>query len=107
MVLPAPVAADYLSELEAEAESSAHVLDEDRVDIAPALGAALGKPGPVADGRREFERTLKAEKPNIYTFYSRLSEPHKAQVVDYHMASSGKVLKTVNLILDLYFQKKK
>ena len=106
MVSSAPVAADYLSELEAEAESSAGVLNEDTVNSVPSRGGAIGSPRPVAGGRKGFERALKAEKPNVYTFYSRLSESHKAQVVDYHTTSSGKMSKTVNLILDLYFQKK-
>ena len=99
-------AADYLSELEAEAESSAGVLDEDKADPVPARGGAIGSPRPAVNGRKGFERALKAERPNVYTFYSRLSESHKAQVVDYHTTSSGKMPKTVNLILDLYFQKK-
>lgn len=106
IVSSAPVAADYLSELEAEAESSADVLDADTAGSVPARGGAIGSPRPVEGGRKGFEHALKVERPNVYTFYSRLSEPHKAQIVDYHMTSSGKILKTVNLILDLYFQKK-
>ncbi len=99
-------AADYLSELEAEAESSASVLDEDVADPVPARGGAIGNPRPVASGRKGFERALKAERPNVYTFYDRLQKSDKAQVVEYHTTSSGKMSKTVNLILDLYFQKK-
>jgi len=106
MVSSAPAAADYLSELEAEAESSAGVLDEDTADSVPARGGAIGSPRAAVSERKGFERALKAERPNVYTFYSRLSESHKAQVVDYHTVSSEKMSKTVNLILDLYFQKK-
>ncbi len=104
IVSSAPVAADYLSELEAEAESSADVLDEDTVGSVPARGGAIGSSR--EGGRKGFEHALKVERPNVYTFYSRLPEPDKAQVVAYHATSSGKISKTVNLILDLYFQKK-
>ncbi len=106
MVSSAPVVADYLSELEAEAESSADVLDEDTADSVSTRGGAIGSPRPAVDGRKGFEHTLKTERPNVYTFYSRLPTPDKAQVVVYHATSSGKISKTVNLILDLYFQKK-
>ncbi len=106
MASSAPVAADYLSEIEAEAASSAAIPDEDMAGSVSARGGAIGGSRPVTDERKGFERALKAERPNVYTFYSRLPEPHKAQVVDYHMTSSGKLSKTVNLIFDLYFQKK-
>lgn len=106
VVSTSSAAADYLSELEAEAESSAGVLDKDTADSVPARGGAIGSPRSAANGHKGFERALKAERPNVYTFYSRLSASDKAQVVDYHAMASGRMPKTVNLILDLYFQKK-
>ncbi len=102
-----PVAADYLSDLEAEAEASAAVPSADSAGSVPQRSGAIGSSRSAeADGRRVFERALKAERPNTYTFYSRLPEQYKVQVADYYAASGEKMAKTVNLILDLYFQKK-
>ncbi|HEB92402.1 MAG TPA: hypothetical protein ENI94_02850 [Gammaproteobacteria bacterium] len=104
MVLSAPVAADYLSDIEAEAESSGRVPAEGSIS---AHGGTIGGSKLVeTSGRKRFERALKVERPHIYTFYDRLPEQNKAQVADYYATSSGKISKTVNLILDLYFQKK-
>ncbi len=73
----------------------------------PARSGAIGSSRSIeVSGRKAFERALKAERPNVYTFYDRLPEEHKVQVVDYYAASEEKMSKTVNRILDLYFQKK-
>ncbi|HEC15797.1 MAG TPA: hypothetical protein ENI99_04375 [Sedimenticola sp.] len=106
LVMASPVSADYLSELESEAESSAGVPSEGVAGSLPSRGGAIGSSRSVEGGRKSFERALKAERPHVYTFYSRLPETDKARVADYHARSSGKMSKTVNLILDLYFQKK-
>jgi len=106
LMIASPVSADYLSELESEAASSASIPAEDTAGSLPARGGAIGSPKPAVSGRKRFERALKAERPNVYIFYNRLPEPKKSQVVEYHAMSSGKMSKTVNLILDLYFQKK-
>jgi len=101
-----PVSADYLSELESEAESSANVPAEGVAGSLPSRGGAIGGSQSAAGARKGFERALKAERPHVYTFYSRLPETDKTRVADYHANASGKMSKTVNLILDLYFQKK-
>ncbi len=103
----APAAADYLSDLESEAEATASVADKDAAGITPASGGgAIGASGLTGgNGRKQFERALKAERPNIHTFYERLQEADKVRVVEYYKASSEKMPKTVNLILDLYFKK--
>lgn len=107
IMLAAPIAPtmaaadDYLSELEAEAEASASIPSDDSLP-----GGAIGAPKSAHDERKDFERVLRSERPHVYTFYSRLKEAEKKQVVLHYLETSESVAKAVNLTLDLYFKRK-
>ena len=103
VVAPSVFAADdYLSELDAEAESSAGVPNGDNPGSAQGGDAS----NPAQAARMEFEHALRGTRPSIYTFYGRLSDSGKAQVVERYAKSAENMGKAVNLILDLYFKKK-
>ncbi len=63
-------------------------------------------PDSVQGERVQFERALRAGRPSIYTFYGRLPDADKAQVVERYAGSIDNMSKAVNLTLDLYFKRK-
>lgn len=90
----APAADDtYLKALEAEAENSAHVKDKK-----PA--AAQSQTKSLQD---EFEGQLKAERPNTFNFYEKLSPEDKATVLMTYK-ESRKLPPAARKVLDLYFK---
>ncbi len=98
-LLPAlSIAGDYWSELEAEAKSSA--------DTPSVRSGAIGSPKHKPAGRVSFERVLELEKPHVYTFYRRLSDAEKRQVVTQYIKDAENISKAANQVLNLYFQKK-
>lgn len=100
----ASIADDYLSELEAEAESSAAGAVEGG-ELSVGRGA-IGSAKRVPAERASFERILELERPHVYTFYRRLSDAEKMQVVTRFNQGAKSISKAANQVLDLYFQKK-
>ena len=85
--------AAYLNELDAEAESSAHLRDKQ-----PAAAPAKTK-----NPQTEFEAQLKAERPNTFKFYMKLSVGDKAAVLKTY-SEEGKLPPAARKVLDLYFK---
>ena len=83
--------AAYLNELEAEAESSAHVQDHQ-----PAAAKAKNP-------QTDFEAQLKSERPNTYKFYMKLSAEDKAAVLK-TFSEARNLPPAARKVLDLYFK---
>jgi hypothetical protein len=86
----------YLKALEAEAENSAHVKEKQAASAA----ASQAKPKSLQE---EFEEQLKAERPNTFNFYEKLSPEDKATVLMV-FKESRKLPTAARKVLDLYFQ---
>jgi hypothetical protein len=90
-----PAADDaYLKALEAEAENSAHVQEK------KAAAAAQTKPKSLQE---EFEDQLKAERPNTFNFYEKLSAEDKTAVLMTYK-EARKLPPAARKVLDLYFK---
>lgn len=92
-----PAADDnYLKALEAEAENSAQVKEKQ----AAAAAQVQAKPKSLQE---EFEEQLKADRPNTFNFYEKLSPEDKATVLMTYK-ESHKLPAAARKVLDLYFK---
>jgi len=107
-VAPSAFAADdaYLKELEAEANNSAQFKKKPVTELAPKNGMqenqAIAPSQKNMQIRTEFEQTLANERPATYSFYEKLPESDKANVLDTYKESK-KISTTSKKIFDLYF----
>lgn len=81
----------YLKALEAEAENSAHVQEKK---------PEAKKPKSLQE---EFEEQLKAERPNTFNFYEKLTPEDKATVLATYK-ESHRLSPAARKVLDLYFK---
>ncbi len=96
----------YLKELEAEAQN---LSTKNAAEPAPADTQTKNKAAtvPVPEAtvnlrKAEFETALKAELPNTYTIYTRLTAEQKLMVVETYFANDRKIAPSSKQVFDFY-----
>lgn len=87
--------ADYLSDLEAEAENSSQVISK---KLTPEEKELLKLQDELSD-------QLQSKRAASYRFYSKLNEDEKLQVLKVFKQTDMDLSKTANLVMELYFKK--
>jgi hypothetical protein len=87
--------ADYLSDLEAEAEISSQVISK---QLTPEEKELLKLQDDLTD-------QLQSKRAASYRFYSKLSEEDKLDVLKIYKQSDKDLSKTANHVMELYFKK--
>lgn len=87
--------ADYLSDLEAEAEISSQVISK---QLTPQEKELLKM-------QNDLTSALQSKRAASYRFYSKLSEEEKLQVLKVYKQSDKDLSKTANHVMELYFKK--
>lgn len=97
----------YLQELEAEAHNLAtdNTAVQKPADNAQVKDKPAPAPAPEAAAnlrKAEFETALKAELPNTYTIYTRLTAEQKLMVVETYFANDRKIGASSRQVFDFY-----